>query len=167
MGKRSALIGLLICFGSLSLSGQTAFDNKLQSLYKNTVPLIRESELNKAILKNEKFILLDIRAVEEYNISHIPNAYFVNYNNFTTHKLDTIDRSTTLIVYCSVGYRSERIGEKLIKMGFKDVKNLYGGIFEWVNKGNKVINASGKITNRVHTYNKNWSQWLLKGVKVY
>lgn len=167
MEKKPAFFVFLICLASLTGSGQTAFDQRLKSLYKNTVPLIRANSLKSAMVKNEKLILLDTRAFEEYHVSHIPNAFFVNYDNFTPHAMDTIDRNASIVIYCSVGYRSERIGEKLLKMGFTNVKNLYGGIFEWVNKGNEVVNASGKVTDHVHTYNKNWSQWLVKGKKVY
>jgi 3-mercaptopyruvate sulfurtransferase SseA len=70
-------------------------------------------------------------------------------------------------VYCSVGYRSERVGEKLQKLGYQNVYNIYGGIFEWKNEGMQVVNRQNQPTDSVHTYNKNWSKWLLKGVKVY
>jgi hypothetical protein len=70
-------------------------------------------------------------------------------------------------VYCSVGYRSERIGEKLLKLGYTDVVNLYGGIFEWKNQGLDVYNSSNYPTDSVHTYNKSWGKWLVKGIKVY
>ena len=72
-----------------------------------------------------------------------------------------------MVVYCSVGYRSERIGEKMQKMGFENVSNLYGGIFDWKNQGNTVINLNQEPTDSVHTYNRNWSQWLYNGIKVY
>lgn len=112
-------------------------------------------------------ILIDTRSLEEFNVSHIQNAYFLDYNRFTNRNVDALDRNVLIVVYCTVGYRSERIGEKLLRLGFKDVRNLYGGIFEWVNQGNNVINALGKSTEQVHTYNKNWSQWLSRGVIVY
>jgi 3-mercaptopyruvate sulfurtransferase SseA len=66
-----------------------------------------------------------------------------------------------------VGYRSEKISEKLKQAGFKDVSNLYGGIFEWVNQGNPVVDENGKITDNIHAYSKTWGVWLNKGVKVY
>ena len=72
-----------------------------------------------------------------------------------------------VIVYCSVGYRSERIGEKLQKAGYTNVKNLYGGIFSWKNEGNEVVRDADIPTDSVHTYNKSWGKWLLKGIEVY
>ena len=72
-----------------------------------------------------------------------------------------------MVVYCTVGYRSERIGEKLQKMGFQDVHNLYGGITEWVNQGHKVVDPEGNETPKVHTYSKDWGKWLKEGEKVW
>ncbi len=149
------------------LLAQSDYDKKLSSLYKNTVPQIKSSELKSLINSTENVVLLDTRSKEEFEVSHLPNAYFLDYDDFETEKVNRIKRDTPIIVYCTVGYRSERIGEKLLKMGFKNVHNLYGGIFEWVNEGNSVVNNSKHVTDTVHTYNKNWSQWLVKGVKVY
>ena len=49
-------------------------------------------------------------------------------------------KKTPTIVYCTIGARSETIGEKLKKNGFTNVYNLYGGIFEWKNADFKVLN---------------------------
>ncbi|WP_276366993.1 rhodanese-like domain-containing protein [Chryseolinea sp. H1M3-3] len=146
---------------------QTAFDEKLKHLYRYSVPVIKVEDLQRKLIECEKIILLDIRTADEFNVSHIPSALFVEYNSFSAKGLDTLDHEAQIVIYCSVGYRSERIGEKLIEAGFANVRNLYGGIFEWVNKGYPILNAAGAPTLRVHTYNRNWSQWLLKGVKVY
>jgi predicted sulfurtransferase len=78
-----------------------------------------------------------------------------------------IPRNTPVVVYCSVGYRSEQIGEKLLQAGFTDVHNLFGSIFEWVNQGYPVFKNQSEQTNRVHAYSRSWGIWLQKGVKVY
>ena len=83
----------------------------------------------------EKVILLDTREKKEYEISHIPGAIWVGYNNFKLKRVKEIAKDTKIVTYCSVGYRSERIGEKLQKAGFTDVSNLKGSIFKWVNEG--------------------------------
>ena len=71
------------------------------------------------------------------------------------------------MVYCSLGVRSEDIAEKLKKAGYTAVFNLYGGIFEWKNKGFSVVDLQNKETQKVHAYSKNWGKWLLKGEKIY
>jgi len=65
-----------------------------------------------------------------------------------------------MVVYCSIGYRSEKIGEKLLRLGYKNVYNLYGSIFEWANEKYQLVGSNGKTTNRVHSYNKSWSKWV-------
>ena len=52
-------------------------------------------------------------------------------------------------------------------MGFTNVFNLVGGIFEWKNQGHAVYSTQNKITEKVHAYNKTWGVWLTKGEKVY
>jgi len=167
MGKKifslaAALIGF-VCFASF---GQSDFDKKLKSLYKNTVPLIQSDALVKEVSK-QNVVILDTRSLEEFQISHLSGALFLDYDSFKPEKTNNINKNSKIIVYCSVGYRSERIGEQLIKLGFKDVSNLYGGIFDWINNGNPVVNDSGIKTDSVHTYNKEWSKWVKKGVKIY
>ena len=99
----------------------------------------------------------------------MPNAKFIDYDRFEIEQVSDIDKEKEIIVYCSVGYRSEKIGEKLQEAGFQNVKNIYGGIFEWKNLNFEVVNQNGEPTDSVHTYNKRWSKWLQegKGIKVY
>lgn len=167
MEKRTAIF--FLAFFSLAglAEAQTAFDRKLKSLYRNSVPTITAAELAALLDARKTPILLDIRSVEEFGISHIRTAEFLDYGSFNTRMVNKFNKDSAIIVYCSVGYRSERIGEKLKAAGFKNVRNLYGGIFQWVNQGHTVVNRKNQPTDSVHTYNKNWSQWLTNGIKVY
>jgi rhodanese-related sulfurtransferase len=166
MEKRK-IIGVVFLFVAFSTVAQSDYDNKLKSLYRNTVKTIQPAEVKALMAKGEKVILLDTRAPEEFNVSHLAGAQFLNYESYSTDNLKKIPANSKIIVYCSVGYRSERVGEKLLKLGYKNVFNIYGGIFEWKNEGLEVVNKLNHPTDSVHTYNKNWSKWLVKGVKVY
>jgi len=114
----------------------------------------------------EDAIFLDARELEEFKVSHLPNALHVGYKDFDIQKWQHLNKEKSIIVYCTVGYRSEKIAEQLQKNGFKNVKNLYGGIFEWMHQNKPIVNNK-KPTDSIHTYNKEWSQWLQKGIKVY
>ena len=70
-------------------------------------------------------------------------------------------------MYCSVGYRSEKISEKLEKLGYTNIYNLYGGIFEWKNVGKKVYDNKGQVTEKVHAYDNVWGRWLQNGEKCF
>ena len=117
--------------------------------------------------KMDSAIFIDSREQAEYEVSHIPKAIWVGYENPMLDSLERLDKETPLIIYCSVGYRSEKISLQLEKKGFKKVYNLYGGIFEWVNQGNEVVDNEGKTTDKVHAYNLLWGVWLTNGEKVY
>ncbi len=162
MKKHLHALSFVLIF-ALPSCGQQTFDEKMNSLYKGTVPLVKASELNSMA----DVILLDTRSPEEFAISHLKGATMIDYENFKKADVKKVDKNAEVIVYCSVGYRSERIGEKLQEMGFTNVKNLYGGIFDWKNQGLEVFNKNEQPTDSVHTYNKAWSKWLSNGVKVY
>ncbi len=138
----------------------------LNTLLSNSVEQIEAEALQKKIIE-EEVILLDAREKNEFEVSHIAGAKYIGYDDFRKSALKNVDKNKELIVYCSVGYRSEKIGEKLEKMGFKNVKNLRGGIFDWKNKGYPVVNIQGDTTNKVHAFDKQWGIWLQNGEKVY
>lgn len=137
-----------------------AFKQKLKEILSGTVPFIQPSELNQLQKNNTNLYILDTRAQKEYQVSHIKNSSFVDYDNFKVSQVSHIPKNATIVVYCSVGWRSEKIGEKLKKAGYTNIKNLYGGVFEWVNQGFKVYDNTGKETKQVHTYSKDWAKYV-------
>lgn len=166
MKHKILYIGLLLI--SFAASSQKSLDALLRISNAETIPYISVDELRMYQL-NDSVVILDAREREEFDVSHIPSARYVGYDHFSSEEIseEIIDKDTPIIVYCSLGIRSEDVGEELEKVGFTNVKNLYGGIFEWKNKIYPVIDSEGKETENVHTFSKHWSRWLTKGVKVY
>ena len=117
----------------------------------------------------DEVTLLDTREPDEYAVSRIEGAINVGYNKFSSEEvLNQLKPGDELIVvYCSLGIRSEKIGEKLKKAGFQNVRNLYGGIFEWKNNDYPVVDSEGNTTEKVHPFSRVWGKWLLKGEKAY
>lgn len=142
------------------------FDQEVTSLIDFSVPVISVQNLHQNLAN---YIILDAREKEEYDISHIQGAKYIGYNKFKKKDLKDIPKDAKIVLYCSVGYRSEKIGKKLQKMGYTNVHNLFGSIFEWVNQGYTVVDNLNHPVFKVHTYNKKWSQWVdeNKAVKVY
>ncbi len=139
------------------------FHKFLDDMYHYTVPLIRVDQLKDA----DSFVILDTREKREYDVSHIPGAIWVGFSDFTLDRIKNIPKNQPVVVYCSVGYRSERIGEKLLEAGFDHVYNLYGSIFEWANRGYPLVDNSGEQVNQVHAYDKYWGRWVTGCKKVY
>ena len=159
---------LLILLNAVtSAQSGSGYHSMLASMYRNSVPLIKPYELIRLIEENDNIILLDTREPDEYKVSHIRNAIHVGYDSFNISKVAGVPKDAVIIAYCSIGYRSERVGENLIKAGYTNTMNLYGGIFEWINNSYPVVDPAKNITQRIHPYNKMWGKWLEKGIKVY
>lgn len=158
-------LAILWAFQFSTACSQMTFDEKLDKLYNKTVPLIHPAEIERS--SDTGIYFLDTRSSEEFNISHLPGARLIDYGEFKLNQIKDIPKNAEVVVYCSVGYRSEKIGEELLENGYTNVQNIYGGIFQWKNEGFDVVNANNQPTDSVHTYNKNWSKWLTQGIKVY
>ena len=150
---------------SASALGQHTLDKVIEKLSGEEVPLITVNE----VAEHPSYIRLDTREWEEYEVSHLPHAHFVGYEDFDTGVFESLfpDKQATFVLYCSVGIRSGKIGEKLQKLGYTDVRNLSGGIFKWVEEGKEVLDRNEKPTQKVHAYNRLWGMLLNKGEKVY
>ncbi len=162
---KACILLLAIATGSAA-NGQAAYDALLSTLYSHTVPTVSADSLSQLAAGNA-VVILDTRSKEEFEVSHLPKAKWVDYDTFDSSMVSGIAKDVSVVVYCSVGYRSEKIGEKLQQLGFSSVRNLYGGIFQWKNEGRVVVNRRNEPTDSVHTYNKLWSIWLKEGIKVY
>ncbi|MGB3798423.1 MAG: rhodanese-like domain-containing protein [Lewinella sp.] len=113
-------------------------------------------------------VFLDARESAEYAISHLPDARFLGYKDPDYSVVADLNPETPLVVYCTIGYRSERMAEELKSRGFHRVYNLYGSIYAWLLAGQPVVDQAGQ-TDRVHTYNRKWGTYLPDSVftKVY
>lgn len=133
------------------------YNKRLNFLLSGSVPFMEVSTLESNI---KEYTVLDTRGREEFEVSHIPGAVFVG-PDFDLKIVENLDPEKPIVVYCSVGYRSEKYGEKLLKTGFVEVSNLYGGIFEWLNAGNDVSVGNEILKNKlIHTYNASWGKFV-------
>ncbi len=114
----------------------------------------------------ESPIVLDVRTAEEYEVSHLPGAIRVDPDAGVPDFLRTLDRKTQVVAYCSVGYRSSRLVERLKEEGFTDAKNLEGSIFEWANKGYP-LEREGVSVQEVHPYDAEWGRLLEPSLHAY
>ena len=164
--KKILLISLLI-FWKVPLYGQETLEEVLINYNHKKLPYIAVENLKNLQQKN-KVIILDSREPVEFKVSHIEGAILVGYNHFRLSSLpDSVDKKTPIVVYCTLGVRSEVIANQLIENGYTDVKNLYGGISEWKNKDYIVIDSIQRMTENIHVYSKKWGKWLTKGNPIF
>lgn len=80
--------------------------------------------------KGEPFQLLDVREPEEAAIAAIGGSVLVPLGSLTA-RLDEVDRTRPVVVYCRSGVRSAHAVDLLRKAGFDRSFNLAGGILAW------------------------------------
>lgn len=139
------------------------FDDVLKLFLPKKPGLISVQE---AYESREDYIFIDAREESEFEVSHIRGSIHVGCLKFDRDCLETFDPSSKYIVYCSIGWRSYKIGLIMQQAGFANVKNLYGGIFEWINMGHEVV-LDNKIVRQVHAYSKKWGVWVNCPTKIY
>ena len=93
---------------------------------------INVEELAQMKAQHAKFVLLDVREAHEYEICNLggillPLAEIEN-------SLPKLKHDELIIVHCRSGGRSSKAKTILEKHGFTRVKNLKGGILEWIEK---------------------------------
>ena len=165
---KQIILLLFLFLTTTTVFAQESLDLVLKANNSETIPYISSEEL-RILQQNDSIVILDTREMKEYNVSHIASAKYVGYDHFSSDEIlsQISDKNIPIVVYCSLGIRSEDIGEKLQENGFTNVKNLYGGIFEWKNSEFPVIDSEGKETENVHVFSRLWGRWLKNGEKVY
>jgi len=146
-------------------TGYGPLDEKLEQLVTADERALSAKEA--ASLKNA--IFLDARETGEFEVSHLPGALNIGYNKLNLKTVSNVEKPRPIVVYCTVGYRSERAAKKLRKKGFTNVYNLYGSLYAWKLAGLPLEDAAGRPTEKLHTYNKKWGSFVPDsiGEKVY
>jgi molybdopterin/thiamine biosynthesis adenylyltransferase/rhodanese-related sulfurtransferase/molybdopterin converting factor small subunit len=90
-------------------------------------------ELKRKMDAKEDFFLLDVREPNEYQIGRIPGSTLIPLGE-VPRRYQEIPRDKEIIVHCKMGGRSAKAAEFLRQQGFKNVKNLKGGILDWSDK---------------------------------
>jgi len=94
-----------------------------------TIPEISVKELKKKLDSGEPFTLLDVRNEEERDFCNIGGVFIPLYKLQERYKEITKDQE--LIIYCRSGRRSLDAASFFLNQGYKNVKNLTGGILAW------------------------------------
>ena len=95
-----------------------------------------QSAWEKQAVTDKKGTILDVRTLEEFEISRIPdsiNIDFYNPQNFM-QEIEKLDKNNSYYIYCRSGVRSANSCALMNEYGFKNTFNLVGGIVEWKGK---------------------------------
>ena len=86
------------------------------------------------------YILVDVRTPEEYESGHIQDAVnFDFYSESFQNDILTLDKSSSIILYCRTQNRSTKTANYLKESGYNEITVIAGGITSWVKNGNDLV----------------------------
>lgn len=92
---------------------------------------ITTTELRTILANGFRGLLLDVREPEEYAVAHIPQAQLIPLKTLPS-MIDTLPRDREILIHCKAGGRSAKAVQCLLDHGFTDVKNVAGGMDQWL-----------------------------------
>ena len=94
-------------------------------------------------------------------MSHIDGAVRATTIRAAPDATEADSRQPTVVVYCSVGYRSLRLvsRSRLQARGIENVFNLEGSLFHWANEG-RPLSRGDLPAKSVHPYDDDWGELL-------
>ena len=161
---RAALCGLAVLGARLAVAEDPLAVVERAIAGRFSVDEVSTRDLDSVLATSDSsnLLLFDVREVPEFERSRLrgarrvaadmkADAFAVQYGEQVAGK--------RLIFYCSVGYRSsllaERVREQALATGALSVANLRGGIFRWYNEG-RAVHDDADTTDAIHPYDRIW-----------
>ena len=94
---------------------------------------ITSFELKKRIDAGDKLFILDVREPNEYQINKIAGSTLIPLGE-VPRRYQELPRDVEIITQCKMGGRSQKARDFLRTVGFTNMKNLKGGILDWIDK---------------------------------
>jgi molybdopterin/thiamine biosynthesis adenylyltransferase/rhodanese-related sulfurtransferase/molybdopterin converting factor small subunit len=94
---------------------------------------ITVQELKQKLDAGETPFILDVREPNEYQINRIPGSVLIPLGELP-RRYQELPKDREIVSQCKMGGRSAKAMDFLKSVGFTNVKNLKGGILEWVDK---------------------------------
>lgn len=110
---------------AISLSGCKTKENDMG--YEQ----ISQEDAKKIMDGQEDIVILDVRTQEEFADRHIVGAVCIPNETIDEKITEQIpDKDQLILVYCRSGNRSRQASNKLVKLGYTNIKE-FGGINTW------------------------------------
>jgi rhodanese-related sulfurtransferase len=95
-------------------------------------------DLQTALDKGEKIVVIDARSRQSFNDEHIPGAISLPHRTMTEESTRQLDRTALFVIYCDgIGCNASTKGAlNMSRLGFR-VKELLGGLDWWKRDGYK------------------------------
>jgi adenylyltransferase/sulfurtransferase len=90
-------------------------------------------QLKEKIDRGDKFTLIDVREPHEFQIGRIPGSTLIPLGQLP-NRLSELDPNAEIVAHCRSGARSQKAVDLMKQHGFKNVRNMTGGILAWSDK---------------------------------
>ena len=105
--------------------------NVIMNKLEGRIGGIQASEVREKLqTSKENFQVLDVREEDEVKQKRIPNSTWIPYGELKK-RLNELDKGKEIAVHCESGLRSYKACLNLQHEGFKNVKNIDGGVLCW------------------------------------
>jgi molybdopterin/thiamine biosynthesis adenylyltransferase/rhodanese-related sulfurtransferase len=103
------------------------------TIVPNNATDISSVELKQRIDRGDTLKIVDVREPNEYQINRIPGSVLIPLGD-VPRRYAELDPDDEIVVHCKMGGRSAKAADFLRSVGFKRVRNLTGGILDWIDK---------------------------------
>jgi parallel beta-helix repeat protein len=123
------------------------------------------SDARTMVESKPSLVILDVRNQSEYYLGHIRNAKLIPVWDLSA-RLNELNVSDEILVYCEVGARSAAASQTLVDDGFLHVYNMLGGITAWANEGYPVYVRYPSIQEAINGANEGDTVFVSSGLYV-
>lgn len=150
--KKALLILLSTSLLTFSLNAEGMHIEGVKGMLEEAkliVKVITPEKLKSLLDDDEDMYIIDIR--ESNQVAH-GEIYSIDSfkisRGYLEFQVETNipDKDSMIIVYCCTGQRSLLAVHSMLKMGYKNVYSLEGGIKQWVEQGYPLDTAYGEMT---------------------
>ena len=134
------LVGALGAMEAISNSTPAIAQQRVERTQTASVAAVTEitSSQLKARLEQKDFFLVNVHVPYEGEIER--TDAFIAYDDIVDN-LENLpnDKDAKIVVYCRSGAMSALAAQELLRLGYRQVSDLKGGMIEWARNGYKII----------------------------
>jgi adenylyltransferase/sulfurtransferase len=106
---------------------------KADAVSGTTTDEMTSRELKDRLDRGEPIVVVDVREPQEYQINRIAGSRLIPLGELP-QRYEELDPNAAIVCQCKSGARSAKATAFLRSVGFKNVRNLAGGILGWIDQ---------------------------------
>lgn len=126
-------------FAFMAILPAMTFNSCAQKSGSDSTKVLAVDAFAKKIESTANAQLVDVRTPEEFKEGHLKGFTNIDWQgaNFQA-EISKLDKNKPTFIHCRSGKRSAAANEAMLKLGFKEVYDLKGGINAWKEAGKPV-----------------------------